>query len=382
MAFSFTHSRGGLLLALALAGPGAALAQSGAPSAQALAYFAAQSQRQGLHDGDATNPSVTSSYFDQSSGLTHTYLRQRVNGLDIYGAVGDVHTDRTGKPVLMHQSFCDRCRPLAPSATPGLTAEQAVGAAAAGLRLPRPVGLTLVKEARPADGLLFNNGGISEYDIPVRLLYLPVNGRLVLVWEVTIAQLDQQHHWSRPRRCPHRPAARQERLCGRRRSDLPAADGPRPRSPGQGCGRNSARSPLGCQRHPRRPQQHDGVARASWKPPRLAPAPAVPFTSINPAVFALRLAGERPARPRQHLPCPATAASATGYYLTRGNNVMAYDDSPTTTSGNGNLFSNTNSPDGRPASTSIFPLTRPRGPKPARRPRLRTCSTGTTCSTM
>ena len=122
MRFSFTQPRVSALLALALAGPLGALAQSGAPSTQALTYFATQSQRQGLRESDAANPSVTSSYFDQVTGLTHSYLRQRVNGLDVYGAVGDVHTDRTGKPVLMHQGFVVNAARLAPSATPTLTA--------------------------------------------------------------------------------------------------------------------------------------------------------------------------------------------------------------------------------------------------------------------
>ncbi|MEJ7662689.1 MAG: hypothetical protein WKG07_25550 [Hymenobacter sp.] len=30
----------------------------------------------------------------------------------------------------------------------------------------------------------------------MRLLYTRVGDKLVLVWDVTIAQLDQQHHWS------------------------------------------------------------------------------------------------------------------------------------------------------------------------------------------
>ena len=150
MVFPFTQLRNSLLVGLGLTGSMGAFAQSGTPSAQALAYFTAQGQRQGLHDGDAASPSVTSSYFDQSSGLTHTYLRQRINGLDVYGAVGDVHTDRTGKPVLMHQGFVVDASRLAPSATPTLTAAQAVSFAAAGLQLPRPAGLTLVaRAARP-----------------------------------------------------------------------------------------------------------------------------------------------------------------------------------------------------------------------------------------
>jgi len=354
MVFSFTQPRVGLL-ALALAAPGFAMAQSHAPSAQALAYFTTQSQRQGLHDGDATNPSVTSSYFDEGSGLTHTYLRQRVNGLDVYGAVGDVHTDRTGKPVLMHQGFVVDAARLAPSATPTLTAEQAVAAAATGLHLPRPVGLTLKKEARPADGLVFNNGGISEYDIPVRLMYLPINGGLKLVWDVTIAQLDQEHHWT-ARVDAHTGALLDKsdyvvseaisfqqmtaRALGKRNV---AANTPTPAS------QPANRSTLG-----------GPNSLTVWAMPLEAPSfgarTTVPFSSINTRFSPY---GWQVADPRA--PANTFAASysrlAAGVYLTRGNNVAAYDDSQSTTSGNGNLLSNTNSPDGTSALNFDFPFT-------------------------
>ena len=98
--------------------------------------------------------------------------------------------------MFFNQEFLADAAAVAPSATPGLTAEQAVGMAARGLGLPAPVGLSRVVEGREADGITFNKGGISEENIPVRLMYLRDGNQLVLVWNVTIAQLDQQHHWN------------------------------------------------------------------------------------------------------------------------------------------------------------------------------------------
>jgi extracellular elastinolytic metalloproteinase len=192
--------RGPLLTAALLAGFGAAptWAQSAKPSTQLLDYFTTQSVRQGLSDADAAQPSVTDFYRDAATGAQHAYLRQRVNGVDVFGAVGAVHTDRSGKPVWANQSFVPNAARLAPAATPTLTAEQAVVAASVVLGLPRPAGLTLVREARPADGLEFNNGGISDENIPVRLYYFanPLKqSEIHLAWEVSIAQLDGQHHW-------------------------------------------------------------------------------------------------------------------------------------------------------------------------------------------
>jgi len=191
--------RGSLLAAALLTGFGStAWAQSAKPSTQLLDYFTTQTVRQGLSEADAAQPSVTDFYKDAATGAQHAYLRQRVNGVDVFGAVGAVHTDRTGKPVWANQSFVPNAARLAPANTPTLTAEQAVVAASVVLGLPRPAGLTLVREARPADGLEFNNGGISESNIPVRLYYFanPLKQTEIhLAWEVTIAQLDGQHHW-------------------------------------------------------------------------------------------------------------------------------------------------------------------------------------------
>ena len=363
MVFPFTHSPRALWLALALTGPTSALAQSGAPSAQALAYFTAQGQRQGLRDGDAANPSVTSSYLDPSSGLTHTYLRQRVNGLDVYGAVGDVHTDRTGRPVLMHQGFVADAARLAPSPTPTLTAAQAVGAAAAGLKLPRPVGLTLVREARPADGLLFNNGGISEYDIPVRLLYLPVQGGLRLVWDVTIAQLDQQHHWT----------ARVDAHTGQLldRADFVLSEEVSfQQLTARALGARGAASAATATPKAATPASRGTLGGPNsvtvWPVPLEAPTfgnrAAVPFSSINTAYSPYGWQVSDARTPAGTFPT-SYSRIGSGNFLTRGNNVAAYDDSPSTTSGNGNLLSNTNSPSGGPTLDFDFPFDQALGAK-------------------
>jgi hypothetical protein len=342
---------------MAFAGPFGAMAQSGTPSAQALAYFTAQAMRQGLQEGDASNPAITNSYFDQSSGLTHTYLRQKVNGLEVYGAVGDLHADRSGKPVLMHQNFVVDAARLAPSITPGLTPEQAVAATATGLHLPRPVGLTLVREARPADGLLFNNGGISENDIPVRLMYLPVQGQLRLVWNVIIAQLDQQHHWSA---CVD---AHTGQLLGRVDyvvSEEVTFQQLTARALGTRTATTTATQPA------ERGTLGGNNTLTVWPVPLEAPTfgsrAVVPFTSINTAYSPF---GWQVADPRAPAGTFVTTYSRlnAGVYLTRGNNVAAYDDSPSTASGNGNLLSNTNSPDGTSALDFDYPFNQAAGPK-------------------
>ena len=352
-----------LALAIALALPGLALAQEVTPIPQALALFSARAQAQSrLTAADVANPTVTSSYFDASTGLTHTYLQQRVNGLTVFNANGAVHTNQSGKVVFFNQDFFVGAAAAAPSATPALTPEQAVAAAARGLGLPTPVSLQRVVEGRATDGIVFNKGGISEENIPARLMYLRVDDKLVLVWNVTIAQLDQQHHWNA------RVDAQTGRLVDRndyvvnevatfrqhvmdaqaQRAFVPTA------MPGAAAKAMSPKAAKGT-------KGTTGAANSltvipvPFESPALSPRVVVPFSAANPlySPYGWQVGDSR---------APSTFFADTysllssGKQLTRGNNVAAYDDNANTVSGNGNVSSTTNSPDGGANRDFDFPF--------------------------
>ena len=348
-----------LALAIALATPGMALAQEATPVPQVLASFSVKARGQNhLTAADVAGPTVTSSYFDASTGLTHTYLQQRVNGLTVFNTNGAVHTDAKGKVVFFNQDFLADAAAVAPSATPGLTPEQAVGAAARGLSLPTPVALQRVLEGRSTEGIVFNKGGISEENIPVRLMYLRVDNQLVLVWNVTIAQLDQQHHWNA------RVDAQTGRLLDRNdyvvnelstfRQDVLAAQARHALVPTAATGTKAAQQSKGA-------KGTTGAANSltvipvPFESPDLSPRVVVPFSSANPlySPYGWQVGDSR---------APSTffantySLLASGKQLTRGNNVAAYDDNATTISGNGNAASTTNSPDGGTNRDFDFPF--------------------------
>lgn len=335
-----------LTLAAALALPGIALAQQPAPAAS-LAAFTAKARAQGLKTADVADVLVTNSYTDASTGITHTYLQQRVNGLVVFNATGAVHTDKTGKVIFAAQDFVANAGSRAAAPAPALTPAQAVVAASVSLGLPRPVALRTVVEARAADGMRFNNGGISEEDIPVRLMYARQNEKLVLVWEVTIAQLDQQHHWSvrvdaqtgqlvnkNDYVVNELASFQQQQHAGARRQRAlafaPAA----------------AKSVVSTAATP----NSLNVVPVPFEHPLIAGRSTVLLSSVNTKYSPVGwLAGE--SRVPTGFFADNYSLLSSGKYLTRGNNVAAYDDNITTTSGNGNLSSTTNSPDGTSSLT-------------------------------
>lgn len=185
-----------LALAALLALPGLAVAQS-TPADLARAALQARTQSLGLRPTDVSDPAVTTSFTDEDTGVSHVYLRQRHQGVEVYNAVADVHLASTGRVLGLHSRFVSNMATLARSATPGLTAEQAVNAAARALKLPAPRGLRVQKAGTPAQGLEFSNGEISLERIPVKLMYLPMpGGELRLVWDVAIYPRDARNYWS------------------------------------------------------------------------------------------------------------------------------------------------------------------------------------------
>jgi extracellular elastinolytic metalloproteinase len=354
-----------LTLATALALPGLALAQQAAPAAS-LAAFTAKAKAQGLKATDVADVLVTNSYTDASTGITHTYLQQRVNGLAVFNATGAVHTDKAGKVIFSAQDFVVNATARAAAPTPALTPAQAVVAASVSLGLPRPVGLRTVLEARAADGMKFNNGGISEEDIPVRLMYTRQNDKLVLVWEVTIAQLDQQHHWSARIDAQTGQLVdkndyvvnevttfRQQQLSteARRQQALAFATATTAAATKTVLSTTATPNTL-------------NVVPVPYENPLIAGRSIVLLSSANPLYSPVGWQVAQPGTPTGFF-ADSYSLLSSGKYLTRGNNVAAYDDYPTTTSGNGNLNSTTNSPDGTSSLIFDFPLDQPKGARDA-----------------
>lgn len=359
-----------LALAIALAMPGLALAQEATPVPRALASFSAKARAQSrLTAADVANPTVTSSYFDPSTNLTHTYLQQKVNGLTVFNTNGAVHTDGNGKVVFFNQDFLADAAAVAPSATPALTPEQAVGAAAKGLGLPIPIAIQRVREGRAADGIVLNKSGISEENIPVRLMYLRVGNKLVLVWNVTIAQLDQQHHWNarvdaqtgglldRNDYVVNELATFRQHVVEAQRKLVPtaAAAAQEAEAAKEVKGARGVKGTTGA-------ANSLTIIPVPFESPALSPRVVVPFSSANPLYSPYGWQVGDSQAPSMFF-ADSYSLLSSGKQLTRGNNVAAYDDNASKRSGNGNVASSTNSPDGGTNRDFDFPFDQTLGPR-------------------
>ena len=142
---------------------------------------------------------VTDEHVSRQSGVHHIYVRQRYQGIEIFGANASVHVLANGNLLTMNNRFLSEIETRLVSETiPTLSATEALTAAAAQLNynLTQPPFIEDDKNTRD-NAVVISKGNISEYPIPAKLTYYPdEEGNLHLAWDMSIAELDGQNWWS------------------------------------------------------------------------------------------------------------------------------------------------------------------------------------------
>lgn len=170
----------------------------GDPLDIALAYLESHRSDYGLLQSDLDDFIVTDRYVSDHTGVTHIYLRQRYQGLEVFGANANINVAADGSVIDIGVSFVPELRTAVNATDPVLTAVQAVEAAAPelGLEITAPLGvqdsLGGIEQAT-----VLSAGGISRQPIPARLVFQPVpDGQVRLAWEIEIDETDADHYWS------------------------------------------------------------------------------------------------------------------------------------------------------------------------------------------
>ena len=161
-----------LLLTPALAASAPAPGTEAAVEA-ALQHVQTQYATYGLEAGDVADLSVTDAYTSAHSGVTHVYLRQRRDGVDVAGANMTVNVAADLSVVSVGSRFLPL--PDVSVMTPVLDASAAVAAAARAL------------QAQPADAL---------GSIPAKLVYERAGDQLRLAWNLDLAEASAEHWWN------------------------------------------------------------------------------------------------------------------------------------------------------------------------------------------
>lgn len=169
-------------------------AQKGQPLHLALKYLKANAQSLGLTSAEIDRSVVTDQYTDTDTGVTHIYLRQTFNGLEVVNADLSIHITKDGKIAAIGGGFVPNLK-ATNSVKPKFSALTAVNRAASKLGLHvKNEPAVIEKKNNLARGTRLRNEKLSMDDIPARLHYVPMeDGGVQLAWNVVLHTTDGQH---------------------------------------------------------------------------------------------------------------------------------------------------------------------------------------------
>lgn len=165
------------------------------PLSIALAFVREHRAAWGLTAGDIADMVVTDYYTTQHNGVSHIYLRQRLQGIEVFNGNLQVNVLADGSILNFHNDFVPNLARAANTLQPAITPVEATTDAARHLGLTIPQALTVIANVNgPAQAVQLNDGGISRRNIPVELVFAvdETNGTVRLAWNVSIDRKDRE----------------------------------------------------------------------------------------------------------------------------------------------------------------------------------------------
>lgn len=162
-----------------------------------LNYLRQNRSQWNLTDADLTDIVVKDRYVTAHNGVTHLYLRQRYNGIEVFNGDINVTIDRNGTVLNVASRFVSNLTSLVHTATPKVAASQAIATAAEQLHLQPTGKLQVVENLNgPAQELRFTDAALSTQTIPAKLMYQKqTDGAVRLVWNTLLHPPSQDNVW-------------------------------------------------------------------------------------------------------------------------------------------------------------------------------------------
>ncbi len=182
-----------LLLVCLMAGA-AAFAQQRTPLDIATTHVRTHYAEWGLTAQDVDGMTVSDQYTDQSTGISRVYFTQTHQGTVAYNAITNLAITKEGKVFHVGQRFVKDLASKVNTTVPVLNAEAAIVKLLEHLELPYE---PLRSKGQDEKGfLVFDKGNIAKHDIKARLTYQPYGDAVLLAWDVSLAPVKSSDMWS------------------------------------------------------------------------------------------------------------------------------------------------------------------------------------------
>lgn len=146
-----------------------------------------------LVSSDLADLYVNKEFFSTKSKITHVYVNQRYQGINIFNAISSVAI-KDNVVFYYANNFIGNINERVNATSPQLSAVQAIQRAASEFNLGSAQDLTLLETAEKK--YVYSNGNISQVNIPVELVFYNREGELVLAWDLSIHTLDSKNLFS------------------------------------------------------------------------------------------------------------------------------------------------------------------------------------------
>lgn len=158
-------------------------------------YLSDNTNNLGLSASDIKEWKITNEVFSKQSKVTHVYIQQQYKGIPIFNAVSNISI-KDNKVFYFANSFIKDLSSKVNATIPLLKPQTAITESVSQLRLGS-VGNILLLEEKNTNKFLFSKSDVSNQNIPVELIYQPIeDGTLKLSWMLNIDQLDGIHWWN------------------------------------------------------------------------------------------------------------------------------------------------------------------------------------------
>jgi extracellular elastinolytic metalloproteinase len=160
----------------------------------ALNHFEIQRESLGLTSADIQNFRISDEYSSRHNGVTHIYLQQQYEEINLVNAITNFNILPDGKVVSMGNRFIQNLASKVNTTQPNITPLAAVNTMIAHFKIETNETPSLERQMT-AHHFVFKKEGIALEPVNVRLMFQPVNNQkeVRLVWQVDIYELDAQN---------------------------------------------------------------------------------------------------------------------------------------------------------------------------------------------
>lgn len=142
---------------------------------------------------DISDVRVSDNYTDYKTGISHVYLLQQYQDVDIYNAVFNF-TIKNGKVFHVGNRFVSNLAEKVNTTVPSLSAEQAVQNAATHYKVLSNQSLRLTSQN--GNEYTFEKGEIARENITAKLVFQPNEETLNLAWNIVFTPVESNDRWN------------------------------------------------------------------------------------------------------------------------------------------------------------------------------------------